>query len=128
MYSLSFSTGDGYGDVDIDTRWRIFEGVVICFELVYASGTKPACKLSDFWGPEMCVISVLVDAKVSLIVHFEKSTCKVEMIGHEGLLLAVRLACARTTLNYAKRGTTITETDYFASWVAFVSVSWVKFI
>jgi|SRR5437016_6207403 hypothetical protein len=128
MYSLGFSIGDSYGDVDVDARWGIFEGVVVCFELVYMFGTKPAYELSYFWGPKMRIFSMLVDTKVPLIVYFEKSTCEVEMIGHEGLLLPVRFVCVRAALNYTERGTAIAETDYFAAWIAFVSVSWVKFI
>jgi len=128
MYSLSFSSGNSYGNVDVDARWGVFEGVVICFELVYTFGTKPACELPDFWGPEMCIFPVLVDAKVSLVIHFEKGTCEVEMIGHERLLLPIWFACARATLNYAERGTAIAQTDYFTAWVSLVAVSWIKSI
>lgn len=96
--------------------------------MVYTFGAKPVCKLPDFWGLEMCIISMLVDAKVPLIVYFEKSTCEVEMIGHGGLLLPIGFVCARATLNYAERGTAIAETNHFAAWIALVAIGWIKSI
>jgi hypothetical protein len=90
MYFFGFGAGDSYGGVNVDTRWGIFEAVMICFELIHMFGVKPACELPDFWGPEMCEFSMLEDTKMPLIIYFEKSVCEIEMISHRKLLLTLQ--------------------------------------
>lgn len=98
MYFFSLGAGDSYRGIDIDARWGASEAVVVCFELIYVFGAKPACELLDFWGSKMCIFSALVDTKMPLVIYFEKSVCEIEMISHRELLLALQTVTALVCL------------------------------